>query len=209
MHEDIRSFLLPGLQLPKTSDFKVTVSGKPQRIARITASVARIVTEVNGKRRMYKISVGDQSDLQRMLSDPEFAKKVNDVFDLWYTNIEVYGGFFREYGGEWYKVVNLPYSYRRIIAILYALEKSDIVFIEAFDAGLHMSTMKRLIEYIEDYKDKAIIAELHHTPGIVFGLQRGWKVYHVEKERITKLERYEDIKNTDVFFRELSEVSSF
>jgi hypothetical protein len=214
IYEDIRLFLLPGLyglkRLLKASDFKVAVCGDPQRIARITAGTARIVTEVDDERRMYKISVGDQSDLQRMLSDPRFAKKINDVFDLWHTNIEVYGGFFREYGGEWVRVVNLPYSYRRIIAILYALEKSDIVFIEAFDAGLHMSTMKRLIDYIsEDYKDKVVVAELHHTPGIVFGLQRGWKAYVIEKERVTKLERYEDIKNTDAFFRELSEVSSF
>ena len=49
--EDVRSFLLPGLydikRLLKASDFKVTVSERPWKIARVTASTARIVTEVD------------------------------------------------------------------------------------------------------------------------------------------------------------------
>ena len=151
--------------------------------------------------------MGDQSDLQLMLSDPEFAKKINEFFSYYYLDVEVYGGFFRERGGEWIKVVNLPYSYRRIIAMLYALEKCDVVFIEAFDSGLHMSILKHLIDYIsENYKDKVVVAEAHHASSIVFGLNRGWVAYYIEKDKITRLEKAEDITNTDVFFRELDEV---
>jgi predicted metallopeptidase len=209
--EDIKLHLLPGLhnlkRLLKTSDFKVIGSERTWRMARITAGTARLVVEKGNERRRYNISVGSQPDLQRLLSDPEFAEKVNDFFDIWHIGIEVYGGFYRERGEEWIRIVNLPYSYRRIIAMLYALEKCNAVFIEAFDSGLHMSMLKYLIEHIStEYKDKVIIVELHHTPGIVFGLGRGWIVYVVEKDRITRLERIEDIKNTDVFSRELAEV---
>jgi predicted metallopeptidase len=211
IYEDVRLHLLPGLydlkRLLKTSDFKVIVGGRTWRMARITAGTARLIVERDEERRRYNISVGSQLDLQRLLSNPEFAEKVNSFFDLWRIGIEVYGGFFRERGGEWIKVVNLPYSYRRIIAMLYALEKCDVVFIEAFDSGLHMSMLKYLIEHIStEYKGKVIVAEVHHTPAVVFGLSRGWIVYVVEKDRITRLERIEDIKNTDVFFRELAEV---
>jgi hypothetical protein len=59
---------------------------------------------------------------------------------------------------------------------------------------------------MEKNKDEVVVAEAHHTPGIVFGLQQGWVVYVIEKDKITRLERAEDIKNTDVFFRELAEV---
>jgi hypothetical protein len=209
--ENVRSFLLPGLydlkRLLKNTDFKVIVSERPNKIARVTASTARIVTEVDDETRKYKINVGKQSDLQLMLSDPEFTEKLNDFFLHYYFDVEVYGGFYREHGGKWVKVVNMPYSYRRIIAMLYALEKCDVVFIESFDSGLHMVTTKRLIDYISDeYKGKVVVVEAHHTPAVVFGVQRGWAIYYVGRDKITKLERYEDLIKTDVFFKELSEV---
>ena len=209
--EDIKLHLLPGLhnlkRLLKASDFRVVASERSWRMARIGGSTARLVVERDGERRRYNISVGSQPDLQRLLSDPEFAEKVNGFFSSWRIGIEVYGGFYRERDGEWIKVVNLPYSYRRIIAMLYALEKCDVVFIEAFDSGLHMSMLKYLIEHIStEYKDKVVVVEAHHTPGIVFTLGRGWIVYVIERHKITKLERIEDIKNTDIFSRELAEV---
>jgi predicted ATPase len=213
IHEDVKSFLLPGLhdlkRLLKTSDFKVTVRTDKQilKIARVTAGTARIVTEVDDERRKYKINVGAQWDLQLMLSDPEFAEKLNDFFSYYYLDVKVYGGFYRDQSGEWIKIANLPYSYRRIIAILYALEKSDLVFIEAFSSGLHMSMQKYLIDHIsEEYKDKVIVIETHHTPAIVFGSGRNWITYYVERDKITKLEKYEDLVKVDVFFRELQEV---
>jgi hypothetical protein len=206
-------FLVPGLhglkRLLKNTDFKATVNEKMnekmQRIARVTASTARIITEVDDKARRYKINIGDQADLQLMLSDPNFAEKLNDFFK-YYLDIEIYGGFYRElYGGrgEWIKLVNMPYSYRRIIAMLYALEKCDTIFIEAFDSGLHIITQKYLISHISDqYKDKVVVAETHHASAIHFALQKDWKVYYVEKDKVTKL----DLSKVDVFLKEFGEV---
>ena len=150
--------------------------------------------------------MSNQSDLQLMLSDPDFAVKLNDFFDFLNADVEIYGGFFREHGTRWIKIASLPYSYRRIIAMLYALEKCDVVFIEAFDSGLHMLLLKHLIDYISNEYNKVIVAEVHHASSIVFGLNQRWVAYYIEKDKITKLEKPEDVKNTDVFFRELAEV---
>ena len=149
------------------------------------------------------INIEKHKDLLNILSDFKFVRKVLEFFKyLDYGISDIYYSGFRE-DDKWFPVELLPYSYKRILAMLYAIHNSDLTIIENFEAGLHVDLIREFIDYItENYKDKIIVLESRLGATVRFGLLRNWNVYYVSRENIEKLD-IQKLQVTKIFEREI------
>jgi len=95
---------------------------------------------------------------------------------------------------------------KRAIMILYTIENSDIIFIEGFENNLHIDTLRILFEYIDEYKDRTIIIETHNSLLLKLGVLKGWSVYYIDRNMIKKLNKTEDLRDLDIFRREVESI---
>uniref|UniRef100_A0A7J2U1D5 ATP-binding protein n=1 Tax=Ignisphaera aggregans TaxID=334771 RepID=A0A7J2U1D5_9CREN len=156
-------------------------------------------------------------DISRVItysdSSPEseaFIDKVEKFLHDYYIELNIarfHGTYFKELVKDrytWLPVALLPYGLKKAISILYALEISDIVSVEGFEAALHLDLMRSLLDFIDDmYGGKVIVIETHSGLSLRWGIAKGWSVYYVKRDSITPLTRLEDLSNIELFKKEV------
>jgi len=149
------------------------------------------------------LNIYDVHDFINMLTEPEFVERVREFFKYLDPGITaIYYRKFRD-DGEWLPVELLPYGYKRVIAMLYAIDRYDVVLIEGFEAGLHVDLIREFIDFItEHYKDKVVVIETHLGTLLRFTLMKGWTTYYVSRENIEKLD-LQKLYTTRLFAREI------
>ena len=185
--------------------------------AKLGKSAARIVGDymyTTDARYKYMNPVQNVDDLRNILSIPTVAEAVERFLHHYYTELNIerfYGSYFKEVVNgrhEWRDIVLLPYGIKKAIAIIYALEAYDAVFIEAFESALHLDLMRALLDFMnEEYSNKIIVIETHSGLLLRWGIAKGWNVYYVKRDSITSLTRLEDLTNTELFKKELEALS--
>lgn len=104
-----------------------------------------------------------------------------------------------EVGGEWVPIENLSYGQRRFLAIRSALLSGDFVFVENFEAGLHVDYVVRLLETAINM-DNVVVLETHSGLVLKMAMRRGFKLYKVEDNHIKEIA---DLSESALFKREL------
>jgi molybdopterin-guanine dinucleotide biosynthesis protein len=100
---------------------------------------------------------------------------------------------------RWIPVVELSYGERKVIAILLVASMADVdvVVIEGFEGGLHFDLAVDLLGTLEDY-EKYVLVETHMGILVTSGLKRGWNVYYVSRDGVTRLTK-DNILETSLF----------
>jgi ABC-type lipoprotein export system ATPase subunit len=142
------------------------------------------------KRYVSREKIDIKHNFKTILRDKHFMRKINSFL----LDLEIY---------------DKPYSHgiKRAIMILYAIENSDIILIEGFENNLHIDTLGRLFEYIDEcYKDRTIVIETHNSFLLKLGVLKGWSVYYIDRNLIKKLDKIEDLRDLDIFRREVETI---
>jgi ABC-type cobalt transport system, ATPase component len=100
----------------------------------------------------------------------------------------------------WVPIADLSYGQRRRLAIEAALATGDYVFIENFEAGLHVDYLRELVEEVAESK-AAVVVETHSGLVLKFAKQHGFSLYYVDMDGVKKIERLDD---AELFKRELA-----
>ena len=102
---------------------------------------------------------------------------------------------------------------KRSLLILYTIMNSDVIFIEGFENNLHIDLIKKLFEYIDDmckndniYRNKIVVIETHNSFLLKLGVLKGWSVYYIDRNMIKKLSKTEDLRDLDIFRREVESI---
>jgi len=177
------------------------------RTARIIGDTLYLYTR-NRESSFITINAIIPDNLRDILSEPEVAEKAEEFFAWLDVPItDFYHGYYREKGLDWLDVSNLPYGYRRALMMIYALEKSDYLFIEGFESGLHIELMKKLLELFSKMEGKVIVIETHDSTPLVYGLKANWPAYYVRRDEVIEFTNYEQLREkADVFLKELASV---
>ncbi|MEM3836225.1 AAA family ATPase [Pyrobaculum sp.] len=115
------------------------------------------------------------------------------------------GGFGRVYydmaqsGGSWISTRELSYGQRRFLAILAALHSGDFVFVENFEAGLHVDFMVELLE-VAARTENTVVLETHSAFVVRRAPELGFRVYKVEGGTAKFVH---DPKDVELFRREI------
>jgi len=194
------------LSSSKIVDFKNPGAGSP-RTARIIGDTLYLYTR-NGESSFITLNAIPPDNLSDILSEPEIADKATEFFAwLDVPIIDFYHGYYKEKGLDWLDISNLSYGYRRALMMIYALEKSDYLFIEGFESGLHMGLMKKLLDLFNESDGKVIVIETHDSTPLVYGLKANWTAYYVRRDEVIEFTNYEQLREkADVFLKELASV---
>jgi len=179
-------------------------------------SVARVVGDYiysSGAGYRYVDLIHDADMLREVLADPSIVERVEQFLHN-YTELDIariHGNYYKELVNgryEWRHIALLPTGVKKAIAIIYALENHDAVFIEAFEANLHLDLMRALLDFVNDtYSSKIIVIETHSGLPLRWGIAKGWNVYYVKRDSITSLTRLEDLGNPELFKSEIKALS--
>jgi energy-coupling factor transporter ATP-binding protein EcfA2 len=141
-------------------------------------------------------------------------EKIERFLHDYYIELDIerfYGDYFREFADgkrKWRHITLLPYGIKKAIAIIYALESHDAVFIEGFESAFHLDLMRALLDFVNDtYSGKVIVIETHNGLPLRWGIAKGWYVYYVKRDNIVSLTRLEDLTNIELFKKELEALS--
>jgi predicted ATPase len=181
------------------------------RISRIIGDTLYIYSkDRRGEASRDVIDAANPDHLFMILSEPEIAEKAEEFFAwLDVPIIDFYHGYYREKGLDWLDVSNLPYGYRRALMMIYALEKSDYLFIEGFENGLHIDLMLMLLDLFSKVEGKVTVVETHNSFPIVYGLKKGWRVYYIKRSDVVEIANYDQLREkADLFLRELMVLKS-
>jgi ABC-type oligopeptide transport system ATPase subunit len=193
------------LSSSKIVDFKNPGAGSP-RTARIIGDTLYLYTR-NGESSFITLNAIPPDNLRDILSEPEIADKATEFFAwLDVPIVDFYHGYYREKGLDWLDIYNLPYGYRRALMMIYALEKSDYLFIEGFESGLHISLMAELIRLLGE-RNKTVVLETHDPGSLTLALKTGWTAYYVKRDEIIEFTNYDQLREkADIFLKELASV---
>jgi len=100
----------------------------------------------------------------------------------------------------WVPIDNLSYGQKRRLAIEAALATGDYVFIENFEAGLHVDYLRELVEEVAESK-ATVFLETHSGLVLKFAKRHGFSLYYVDMDGVKKIERLDDV---ELFKRELA-----
>jgi len=181
------------------------------RIARIIGDTLYIHTkDRQGEASHDVIDATNPDHLSMILSEPEIAEKAEEFFAwLDVPIIDFYHGYYKEKGLDWLDISNLPYGYRRALMMIYALEKSDYLFIEGFENGLHIDLMLMLLDLFSKMEGKVVVIETHNSFPIVYGLKKEWRVYYIKRSDVVEISNYDQLREkADLFLRELMVLKS-
>jgi hypothetical protein len=90
--------------------------------------------------------------------------------------------------------------------MIYALEKSDYLFIEGFESGLHISLMAELIRLLGEC-NKTVVLETHDSGSLTLALKTGWTAYYVKRDEIIEFTNYDQLREkADLFLKEIASV---
>jgi len=192
------------LSSSKIVDFKNPGAGSP-RTARIIGDTLYLYTR-NEESSFITLNAIPPDNLRDILSEPEIADKATEFFAwLDVPIVDFYHGYYKE-GGAWLDVSNLPYGYRRALMMIYALEKSDYLFIEGFESGLHISLMAELIRLLGEC-NKTVVLETHDSGSLTLALKTGWTAYYVKRDEIIEFTNYDQLREkADLFLKEIASV---
>ena len=115
------------------------------------------------------------------------------------------GGFGKVYydmaqaGGDWISTRELSYGQRRFLAIQAALHVGDFVFVENFEAGLHVDFIVELLEAAAQAKN-TVVLETHSALVVRRAPELGFKVYKVEGGTAKFVQ---DPRDVELFRREI------
>jgi len=156
------------------------------------------------------VNIFDTYKLLEVLEDVDFIEKVRDFFK--YLDPRISDFYYKKFkdseNGKWLLIELLPYGYKRALALLYVVDKYDAVFIEGFEAGLHVDLIRELTDFIsENYKDKIVVIEAHLGTLLRFGLMRGWYVYYISREGIEE-NNFQRLHTMELSSRELEALKS-
>lgn len=122
---------------------------------------------------------------------PQLAKMLVIEGEVYYDAAEV--------DGEWIPIENLSYGQRRFLAIQAALHSSDFVFIENFEAGLHVDYIVRLLERAAS-TDGVVVLETHSGLVLKTAMREGFDLYKVEDGEAKKIS---ELTDSEMFQREM------
>lgn len=80
----------------------------------------------------------------------------------------------------WIPIRHLSYGEKRLLAMEVAIYSGDYVFIENFEAGLHVDFIKLLLDLIGEVQATVFI-ETHSGVVVKYALLKGYSVYKVER----------------------------
>lgn len=135
----------------------------------------------------------------------KFEKILFDAFEIDGPKLASRNKWMFMQNGEWIPVESLAYGFKRSILMLLAVIISEALFIESFEAGLHIDLASNLLHYLTAYgNDKTIVLETHS--GIIMTLatlDEKWKAYYLENgEAIKELKNIEDLRDTSLYKKE-------
>jgi predicted ATPase len=128
----------------------------------------------------------------------------DDIY--WLLGVRYLRGGYALKGDEWIPVEFLSYGERKVLALMLTLKMADMVVVEGFEGGLHFNLAVDLLRKMEDY-EKYVIIETHMGILIKAGLQRGWNIYYVSKDGVTKLTK-ENLLDSGLFKEEAEAYSN-
>jgi ABC-type multidrug transport system ATPase subunit len=198
------------LYLPsnKVADLRNPGADSP-RTARIVGDTLYLYTKSDCREPSYiALNAVSSEGLREILSEPEIAERAEEFFAwLDVPIIDFYHGYYKEKGLDWLDISNLSYGYRRALMMIYALEKSDYLFIEGFESGLHMGLMKKLLDLFNESDGKVIVIETHDSGSLTLALKTGWTAYYVKRDEIIEFTNYDQLREkADIFLKELASV---
>jgi hypothetical protein len=98
---------------------------------------------------------------------------------------------------RWIPIVELSYGERKVIAMLLVASMADVVVVEGFEGGLHFDLAIDLLDTQEDF-EKYVLVETHMGVLVTTGLKKGWNVYYVSRDGVTRL-TMDNIFETELF----------
>ncbi|AFA39191.1 hypothetical protein Pogu_1164 [Pyrobaculum oguniense TE7] len=122
---------------------------------------------------------------------PQLAKKLVFYGDVYYEKAQV--------GDKWLPIRRLSYGQRRHLAIQAALHMGDFVFIENFEAGLHVDYLIHLLDIASEV-DNVVVLETHS--GLVLKLAKmgGFRLYRLDEGKPAEIV---DLSDDKMFRKEL------
>ena len=161
------------------------------------AGLVRTIGRVLG----YKVTIGtfefyiDDAKAWRELTAEPFIidddKLRNDLHNLLSIGY-LHGGYALkiyyepEYRTKWIPIDLLSYGEKKTLALLLVTKMTNLVVIEAFEGGLHFDLAIELLDVLEDYR-KYVLVETHMGILVTTGLKKGWNVYYVSRDGVTRL----------------------
>lgn len=142
----------------------------------------------------------DSLNVKELLKDPAVVEEMTPAWSA-YTRAQEFYYDKVKIAGKWVDPGFLSYGAKRTIMLQYLVWYYDLVLVETFESGLHADLLVELMEYIHEY-GKYVVIETHNGMMLRRALELGWKVYYVDKGKITEITS-ENLTNIELFRSEL------
>jgi len=107
---------------------------------------------------------------------------------------------------EWILFNQLAYGERKALTIITAINLADVIFLEAFEAGLHADLIVDLIDYLTK-SDKIVVIETHLGLIVTQGVSKGWTAYYIEDGRtIKEISKLAQLRDVNLYRREIEAI---
>lgn len=129
----------------------------------------------------------------------KILRNLLDISDVSYIN----GNWWVKEKGRWIKINELAYGIKRAMMTIIATLISDVIFIEAFEAGFHGDLILVILDYLSE-SGKHFVIETHNGLAVSYGVSKGWRTFYIDEEsNVTVIESVEDLIKADLFEKEL------
>lgn len=145
------------------------------------------------------------ADLQKYEKELYTALNIGGVKYARSKRYDLDAEYYVQFDGEWIPFKDLAYGLRRAMLIILATIISDVILIESFEASLHSDLAIALIRYLSGVVNKFVVLESHHGAALADAVASGgWTSYYLEGgTRLVSLKSIDDLRNTELFHREL------
>jgi len=111
-----------------------------------------------------------------------------------------------EVGGKWVPIRGLSYGQKKFLVIQAAVYGGDFVFVENFEAGLHVDYVTALLDAMAN-TNAVVMIETHSGIVVKYALMRGFSVYKAENGGFIQI-NINDLNRYDLFQREYQVLQS-
>jgi predicted ATPase len=123
-----------------------------------------------------------------IIDDDKLRNDLHNLLSIGYLHggyaLKIY--YEPEYRTRWLSIDLLSYGEKKTLALLLVAKMAGLVVIEAFEGGLHFDLAIELLDVLEDYR-KYVLVETHMGILVTTGLKKGWNVYYVSRDGVTRL----------------------
>ncbi|MGC9119586.1 MAG: AAA family ATPase [Thermoproteus sp.] len=111
-----------------------------------------------------------------------------------------------EIAGKWIPIRGLSYGQKKFLAIQAAIYGGDFIFVENFEAGLHVDYITSLLDAMTN-TNAVVMIETHSGIVVKYALMRGFSVYKAESGRFMRI-NFNELSRYDLFQREYQVLQS-